>query len=276
MKKIAVINDLSGFGRCSLTAAIPVISATGCEACPLPTAILSNQTGYSSFYCTDYSEHLESYIDEWRKMGVRFDAILTGYMAGEKQADIINEFIKEFKKSGTLLLVDPVMADDGMLYGTYSGELCEKIKKLTETADIITPNLTEFCILCGIDYNELTARQDDDNYINYIAQTAKQLLNGTLKAVIVTGVKTNGKICSITVEKDGLHIAESEIFGGSYSGTGDIFASVVCGKLLNGYSAAEASKIAVNFLSASIKDSYNEKSDRNSGVNFQKYLEMIL
>lgn len=276
MKKIAVVNDLSGFGRCSLTAAIPIISAMGHEVCPLPTAILSNQTGYDSFYCSDYTEHLSEYIGEWKKLGVRFDAILTGYLASEKQADIISEFIDDFKNDNTLLIVDPVMADDGEIYGTYNKKLCEKVRKLTEKADVITPNLTELCILCNTDYDELIAKCDDGNYIEQISNIAKTLLSDTLKTVIVTGVKKGGYVLSVTVQKNRVCVAGSELFGGSYSGTGDIFASVICGKLVNGCDVVKASETAVKFLEKSIKDSFLENSDRNNGVNFQNYLEMII
>lgn len=276
MKRIAVVNDLSGFGRCSLTAAIPVISAMGHEACPIPTAILSNQTGYLSFHCTDYTECMPKYIDEWKKLGVHFDAILTGYIASEKQADIIGGFIDEFRADNTLVLVDPVMADDGEIYGTYSKKLCDKVKQLSERADVITPNLTELSILCGIDYNKLSKKSENENYLETVAQTARGLLSETLKTVIVTGVKKDGFVHTITVEKDNTAVSGSRLFGGSYSGTGDIFASVICGKLIDGMSARVASETAVRFLEKSIADSFYEKSDRNDGVNFQKYLEVIM
>lgn len=276
MKKIAVVNDLSGFGKCSLTAAIPVISAMGHEVCPLPTAVLSNQTGYPSFYCADYTPHLPKYISEWKNLGIRFDAILTGYLASETQADIISDFIDEFKMADTILVVDPVMADDGEIYGTYNDSLCEKVKKLTKKADVITPNLTELCILCNENYCEITQHQNDDNYVEIIAETAKSLLSDKLKTVIVTGVKKNGFVHNITVEKNRISVAKSKIFGGSYSGTGDIFASVICGKLVDKINVHEASENAVRFLEKAIEDSYLEHTDRNDGVNFQKYLGMII
>lgn len=275
MKKIAVINDLSGFGRCSLTVAIPIISALGCECCPLPTAVLSNQTGYESYHCIDLTDELEGYANEWKKLGYKFDAIMTGYIASPKQADLILKFIDDFKGENTKLIVDPVMADDGKIYGTYSKELCKKVIEVSRKANIITPNITELCILTGTNYEQLIAKRDNNNYIDSIVEVAKKLLNDTVKSVIVTGVITCGSICNILVEKDNVSVARSDIFGGSYSGTGDIFASVISAEIAKGTNLVYAIELATKFLEKSIKSSFREGTDRNDGVNFQRYLEML-
>ena len=272
MKRIAVINDLSGFGRCSLTATLPVISAIGIEACPLPTAILSNQTGYPSFFCTDYTENLYSYIDEWRKMGVKFDGILTGYLTSAKQAEIIYDFVEEFADVNTLVFVDPVMADDGVLYDTYDSNLCKKVKKLTKRANIIAPNLTELCILCDADYEKVTR----ENSIQKTSEIAASLLTDTLKTVIVTGVKIGDEIHNIIVDKSGKVVVKSRLIGGSYSGTGDLFSSVVCAEAVKGKSILHAVNLATVFLQKSIEDTYKENTDRNNGVNFQQHLEVLI
>lgn len=275
MKKIAVINDISGFGRCSLTAAIPVISALGVECCPLPTAVLSNQTGYKSYHCIDLTDELESYVDEWKKLGYKFDAILTGYIASAKQADLILKFIDDFKTENTKLIVDPVMADDGKIYGTYSKELCKKVVEISRKANIITPNITELCILTGTNYETIISKKDESLYLNYVADIAKVLLSDNLRSIIVTGVVTSGSICNILVEKDGISVARSEIFGGSYSGTGDLFASVISAEVAKGTSLVYAIELATKFLEKSIKSSFREGTDRNDGVNFEKCLEML-
>lgn len=275
MKKIAVINDISGFGRCSLTAAIPVISALGVECCPLPTAVLSNQTGYKSYHCIDLTDELESYVDEWKKLGYKFDAILTGYIASAKQADLILKFIDDFKTENTKLIVDPVMADDGKIYGTYSKELCKKVVEISRKANIITPNITELCILTGTNYETIISKKDESLYLNYVADIAKALLSDNLRSIIVTGVVTSGSICNILVEKDGISVARSEIFGGSYSGTGDLFASVISAEVAKGTSLVYAIELATKFLEKSIKSSFREGTDRNDGVNFEKCLEML-
>ena len=275
MKKIAVINDISGFGRCSLTAAIPVISALGVECCPLPTAVLSNQTGYKSYHCIDLTDELESYVDEWKKLGHKFDAILTGYIASAKQADLILKFIDDFKTENTKLIVDPVMADDGKIYGTYSKELCKKVVEISRKANIITPNITELCILTGTNYETIISKKDESSYLNYVADIAGALLSDNLKSIIVTGVVTSGSICNILVERDGISVARSEIFGGSYSGTGDLFASVISAEVAKGTSLVYAIELATKFLEKSIKSSFREGTDRNDGVNFENCLEML-
>lgn len=143
MKKIAVIHDLSGMGKCSLTAAIPVISAMGVQACPLPTAVLSNQTGYGSYFWDDYTDHMEEIMKEWKKMDFKPDGVYTGFLAGARQVDVILKFVEMFCTKETHILIDPVMGDQGNVYRTYSEELCEKMRTLVQQATVITPNLTE-------------------------------------------------------------------------------------------------------------------------------------
>ena len=129
-KKIAVINDFCGFGRCSITASLPIISAMGIQCCPLPTAIFSNHTGYESFYRTDYTDHMNGYMDEWKKLDLHFDGILSGYLASPDQIEIVKSFFEKFKKEDTVILIDPVMGDNGRLYPAYSSTLSEKMKEL--------------------------------------------------------------------------------------------------------------------------------------------------
>ena len=272
MKKIAVVNDLSGFGKCSLSVALPIISAMGLECSALPTAILSNQTGFDSFYCKSFTEFLPDYINEWKKMNVHFDAILTGYMADAKQVEIISHFIDDFRTYDTLVFVDPVMADDGVLYDTYDNALCEKVKALTKKANIITPNLTELCILCGADYNEIIK----ENNLQKIEELAHSLLNETTRTVIVTGIKQNGKIKNLTVEKDRIHRTNHTLLNGSYSGTGDIFSSIVCGGVTNGMDVFDAVTLATNFIYCSIKSTPTQLDYEPYGVNFQNHLEMLI
>ena len=152
-KKIAVINDLSGFGKCSLTAAISVIAAMGVQPCPLPTAILSAQTGYPSYFCDDYTDKMEEFRKEWKKMGVSFDGIYTGFMAGGRQIEKVFDFLDDFYTEDTFLLADPVMGDNGRRYDMFTPELLAMMKELVRRADIITPNLTELCLLTDTDYH---------------------------------------------------------------------------------------------------------------------------
>ena len=271
MKKIAVINDLSGFGRCSLSAMLPILSAMRLECNPIPTAILSNQTGYSDFHSVDFTEHLTPYINVWKKQNVCFDAILTGYLGSEKQVDVIIDFIDHFGKN-SLVFVDPVMADDGVLYDTYDEKLCEKVKLLAKKANIITPNLTELCILCDADYNEISKEKTNEKAY----ALAKSLLSEITKTVVVTGVKTNDEIFNIIVTENGADVVNSTLLKGSYSGTGDIFSSIVCGGITKGMGIFDAVKLATDFIYHSIKNTPTTLDYEPSGVNFQSSLEMLI
>lgn len=276
MKKAAVINDLSGFGRCSLTAAIPVLSVQGIEACPLPTAVLSNQTGYPEYYCRDLTESMPEFIKNWKKLDAEFDGILTGFVSSEKQIDIINDFCREFRKSGTLLMVDPVMADNGKVYPTFSPSLCRKIKELALTADIITPNLTEFSVLSGIDYSEFEARLYNESLQELMLESAKLILDEGVKNIIVTGVRIyERKISNCIINRDGIRTVSSESFHGSFSGTGDLFAAVVCGELIKGSDIEQAVYKAAKFIEISLKATVTDCRRTEDGICFQPFLKLL-
>ena len=272
LKKIAVINDISGFGKCSLTVSLPIISALQIECNPIPTAILSNQTGYDDFYSVDFTENMTPYIDVWKKQNVHFDAILTGYLASEKQVNVILDFIENFKDENTLVFIDPVMADDGVMYDTYDEKLCEKVKTLTKKANIITPNLTELCILCGADYKRIARK----NNVAEIGNLASSLLNETTKTVIVTGVKNDSEIINLIVDESGINLVKSALLKGSYSGTGDIFSSIVCGGITKGMNVTNAVSLATEFIYNSIKSTPTSLDYEPNGVNFQNQLEMLI
>ena len=276
MKRIAVVNDLSGLGRCSLTAALPVLSMLGTECCPLPTAILSNQTGYDSFFCVDFTDHLDAYLAEWKKRHVRFDGILTGYLASTQQAKRIAAFLDAFQTSDTLFVCDPVMADDGQVYDTYDAALCREVVQLARRANVITPNLSELCLLCGADYDALARLcAQGDGMVETVA-LAKTLLSDVLHTVVVTGVRHADTISCVLVTREGETVITGKRFGGSFSGTGDLFSAVITGELVRGIDAETAVRKAFRFLEASIEESYRAGTDRNDGVNFQNHLEMLL
>jgi len=280
MKKAAVINDLSGFGRCSLTAQLPVLSVMGIEACPLPTAVLTNQTGYDSFYCDDYTDKLDTYTAQWHSMGKSFDGISTGYLANAKQIDKILNFISVFKKEDTLLLVDPVMADGGEIYATYTKELCEGVKNLAMQADVITPNLTALCILAGEDYHSIVSCSSQHDYLDRISAVAKSLIRGSVKTVVVTGIHhmtENGEfIYNGIFTEDASCFSKSQIFKGSFSGTGDLFSSVIFGALLNGMDINSAVEMATAFVEKAIAETMKFPHDPCDGVDFQKCLDMLI
>ncbi len=276
IKKVAVINDLSGLGKCSLTAAIPVISVMGVQPCPLPTAILSNQTDYDHYYSYDYTNHIDSHIDEWKKMNLSFDGIYTGYLGSELQMEKMIRFIRNFKKENTLLLVDPVMGDNGAPYDVFTPAFGEQMKKLAFQADVITPNLTELCLLTDSSYEVLLAGAHKKDYLESIAKIGMPLLEKGIKTVIVTGINYKNKLHNLVLENDSYEVVSTEIYGGSYSGTGDLLASVVCGGMVKGASALECVKLATIFLGKALIDTVADNIPRNDGINFEPYLRMLL
>ena len=282
VKRIAVINDLSGLGKCSLTAAIPVLSVMGVQACPLPTAILSNQTGYESYYYDDYTKHIDAYTDEWTKRGLTLDGIYTGFLGSELQAEKILRFIDTFQKPDTLLLVDPVMGDSGQTYDIYTETFGVQMKRLVQRADVITPNLTELCILTDTDYHSLTSQSHSSDYLDTVASIGRRLLSLGIKTVIITGIlykaptDTETRYYNLVLEENAVTPVSSAIHGGSYSGTGDLLASVVCAGMVRGDSALESVRRGVHFLETALKETAEEQIPKNDGINFEPYLKLLL
>ena len=282
MKKAAVINDLSGFGKCSLTAAIPVLSALGVQCCPLATAVLTGQTGYPYFHCTDLTDMMPQYIDAWTQNNAHFDAIYSGYMTGRKQIEHLLDLITQFRRDNTLLLVDPVMGDDGRVYGIYSDDLLDGMKELSRKADVITPNLTEACLLSGIDIAKVMNYHDAESFLSFASETAEKLreLAERPQDVVITGVKCRKEetpfIYNIAVTERGVHTSRSHLFNRSFSGTGDLFASVLCGCRVNGMTTEDSIDLAGRFLYHSIADTMNDNIPPNDGINFEKYLVDLL
>ncbi len=275
MKKVAVINDLSGFGKCSLSVTIPILSVMGVQPCAMPTAVLSNQTGFENHYCADLTESMSSYIEMWKKNNESFDGIYSGYVASQKQIDCIFKFINLFKSSHTLLLVDPVMADNGKVYSGYNTVMCQKMCELAKRADIITPNLTELCIIANKEYNELTVQANSQSYLEQIFETAKSVITRNEQKIIVTGIKKDGFIYNGVFSKESEFFTKSNEYGTGFSGTGDIFASIVCASLVNGDSLYNAAQKATDFIEKSITDTIKEPYNSNYGVNFEKFLHEL-
>jgi len=282
VKRVAVINDLSGLGKCSLTAAIPVLSVMGVQACPVPTAVLTNQTGYDSYYCDDYTDKIDYYTEEWQKRGLTLDGIYTGFLGSAAQVAKILHFIEVFRRENTLLFVDPVMGDMGNVYDTYTPELARQMQKLVQHADVITPNLTECCILTGTDYKHLTSHQGSADYLQMIRRMAQPLLDSGIGTVIITGIIYQAsldpapKYYNLVLSGGDCHILSSAMHGGSYSGTGDLLASVVCAGMVRGESPECAAKRAVDFLEKALIETVREEIPRNDGINFEPYLSMLL
>ena len=275
IKKAAVINDLSGFGKCSLTATIAVLSVMGVQPCPMPTAVLTNQTGYKNHYCIDLTDELCHYKEMWSLNNESFDGIYSGYIADKRQVDIIFDFINAFRKSNTVVLVDPVMGDNGRLYSAFSNETCKKVCSLARSADIITPNLTELCILTDTDFEELNSHCKSDDFLNRISDVAKGAFSHSEQKIVVTGIKKGKCLYNGVFTKQDCSFVKAECHGGSFSGTGDIFASIVFASVVNGESLVSAVKKAVSFIEKATADTAKEPYDRNDGINFEKFLYQL-
>lgn len=285
MKKIAVLNDLSGMGKCSLTAAIPVISVMGIQACPLPTAVLSAQTGFPSYYCDDYTDRMDAIMEEWKKMDFYPDGIYTGFLADARQADKAVEFIEQFAKEDTKILIDPVMGDNGEEYPIYTEALCEKMRFLVRRATVITPNLTEALLLlygaqrAHVLWKELSL-MDEERLLKFTESTGKELSKEFDTEVVITGIdlsaRENHQEMGNLICKDGVQAWVSTVKeGGSYSGTGDLFASVLSAGMVKGMDTVDSVRKAVKFLSKGIHDAVLEGTDRNEGICFERYLSEL-
>ena len=281
MKKIALINDLSGFGKCSLTAAIPVISCLGVQACPLPTAVLSAQTGFPSYFYDDYTSKMNYFTDEWKKMNVSFDGIYSGYLGSSDQMHNVLYFLEQFQTKDTLYLADPVMGDNGRRIRIFTDELLESMKALTRKANVITPNLTELCLLEGADYEELQSHSKEKDYLKRIEEIEHSLLNKAevKQTILVTGIlHSEGEhtyMGNLALSEQETFYNETIYTGMSFSGTGDLFASVIAGSLVQGYSIKDAVLKAANFLQPAIEEASADKIESNHGVHFEKYLSLL-
>lgn len=278
MKKIAAINDLSGFGKCSLTAAIPIISSLGVQCCPLVTGVFSNQTGYDSFYYRDMTDDMKPCIEQWKKLGVKFDGILTGFIPNSRQGKIIADFIDEFKTSDNLVIVDPVMADDGEIYKCYTDESIKSVIALCKKADVITPNLTELCLICDENYSKLASLRDSDK-LERIRNLSSALNLGGQKTVVTSGIKLdNGKIANAVFEKGHFDVITTPCADGSFSGTGDMLSAFVAAQCVKGIDMKKAVSQATEFIYKSISAVLDESGgncNRADGTNFEKYLSEL-
>ena len=280
-KKIAVINDLSGFGKCSLTAAISAVAAMGVQPCPLPTAILSAQTGYPCYYYDDYTDRMENITREWQKMDVHFDGIYTGFISGEHQIRKVLEFLDIFCREDTFLLVDPVMGDNGVRYPVFTSRMESEMKELTARADIITPNLTELCLLTDRDCRMTEEIRRKEQIITAAEEMARELMTGKTKEAVVTGIRyreeADGRemMGNLAVTEEGTAFAAFPFIGDSYSGTGDLFASVVAAGRARGDRLSDSMALAGAMIERAIEDAVRNGVPRNDGVEYEQYLWML-
>lgn len=267
-KKIAVINDLSGYGRCSLTVAIPVLSAMGIQCCPVPTAILSNHTEFPVYFFDDYTDKMRAYAGKWQELGLTFDGISTGFLGSAKQIAIVADLVEMFRRENTKVFVDPVMGDHGILYATYTKEMCEEIKKLVVLADVVTPNVTEACILTDTPYKENGWTRKE------LLDRAMMLQNMGAKSVVITGVREGNFYTNVVLDQGAkeAEFVKMKSGGGQRPGTGDVFSSVLAGAVLNGKSLKASARQASRFVKECIIKSDELEIPHANGVCFEEIL----
>ncbi len=272
MKKIAAIHDLSSYGRASLTVAIPILSYMGYQVCPLPTAILSAHSEYPNFRCFDLTSQMESIIEHWKELDLHFDAIYSGYLASEQQMDIVERFFENFGSDDNFILVDPVLGDNNQLYTGMTSKMIEGMRRLCSKAKVITPNLTEAAFLLD---KKLTAEITQEEVMGW-CQELSQL--GPEYCIITSAPSGNPKrISTLAYNKNDNRMwkVSSDYVPASYPGTGDAFASVITGCLLNGDSLPEAIERAVYFINAGIKATFGHEHDPLNGMNQEKVLHCL-
>ena len=268
-KKLALINDVTGFGRCSVTVELPIISAMKIQVCPLPTAILSVHTGFENYFMDDYTDKMNDYIKSWQLNNLEFDAIATGFLGSAAQIEIVKEFLKNSKSQ---ILIDPVMGDHGKIYKSYTREMCIGMRKLLRYADLITPNLTEACQLLNIPYPEGGVVSDSKLAImaaNIAAQTRGW-------RVVITGVNLDvddgTNITNFVFDNGKIDFVTSKRLGSDRSGTGDVFFAVVAASIMNGEDLTAAVRKADNFVTKCILHAEKLKLEWNHGLPFEEFL----
>ncbi len=274
-KTVAAVHDISGMGKCSLTAAVPVLSAAGISVSVMPTAVLSTQTGGLNEYTyRDLTEDLRPFMSHWQKIGVKFDAVYSGFLGSSAQIDIVCDFANIFRHNNTLILCDPAMADNGTLYDTFDTSFVEKMKSLCSVADIIVPNFTEAAFLLDREYFSAPyTREYTDDLLRSLARKFG------CKFVVLTGVDFDGKSVgagALDVEKDVITYSLSERIDGMFHSTGDLFASSLLGGILNGYSVNQSAEKAIGFVVKSIKETVKIGGDSRFGLAFERCLPMYM
>ena len=274
-KKIALINDFTGFGRCSIPVQLPIISKLKIQCCPLPTAIFSNHTGFDQFFHTDYTENMTPYVSMWKHLELSFKGILSGFLGSKEQIQIVSDFIRDFKSEDTIVVVDPVMGDYGHLYPTYTEAMAENMAQLVALADIVVPNVTEACILTHTPYKDKWTTKE----LLVIARKVSAL---GPKKVVITGISQKTYVSNLCYESadlsDGLErysMLKTHKIGNSRSGTGDIFSAIIASDAVNGIDFQTSVRKASKFIQKCILTSIALDIPLTDGVAFEEVLSEL-
>lgn len=271
-KRIAAIHDISCFGKCSLTVALPLISATGIEVAAIPTAVLSTHTGgFTGYTFRDLTDDILPVAKHWQSEGIAVDAVYTGYLGSKKQVDIVIKAIDLIKKENAPVIVDPVMADHGKLYGGFPDDFPQEMKKLCKRADIITPNITEAAFMLGYDY------KDGPYDREYIEKLLTGLRSVTDSKIVLTGVWFDDRrIGAACFDGEDVYFLFSERIESTYHGTGDVFASTLVAAYMNGLGLKEATQTAVDFTCACISRTHRDHKEMRYSVNFEAEIPNLI
>lgn len=271
--RVAAIHDMSGYGRCSLTVAMPILSAMGLQCCPLPTAFLSTHTGgFTGFTFLDMTDEMPKVAAHWRSLDLDFQAIYSGFLGSGRQIGIVEDFIRDFRGADTVVVVDPVMGDHGQVYQTYAPAMCAGMARLAERADVITPNLTEAALLLGVPYRELPAGEAGCREI-----VERLSLDGR-RSVVLTGASTaedlTGAMC-YDAKTGRTEAVQTRRVPREFHGTGDVFTSVLTGALVRGLPLPEAARQAVEFIRACAERTAAQDLPMREGVDFEPLLGLL-
>ena len=271
--RVAAIHDMSGFGRCSLTVAIPILSTMGIQCCPLPTAFLSTHTGgFEGFTFLDMTDELPKVAAHWKSLGLGFQAVYSGFLGSERQIAIVEDFLREFRGPDTVAVIDPVMGDHGAVYQTYTPAMCAGMARLAELADVITPNLTEAALLLDIPYGELPVGEAGCREI-----VERLSLDGR-RSVVLTGASTapelTGAMC-FDARTGRTEAVQTRRVPQEFHGTGDVFASVLTGALVQGATLPDAARQAVDFVRACAERTARAGIPMREGVEFEPLLGLL-
>lgn len=277
VKKVAAIHDLSGYGRSSLTSIIPILSSMKLQVCPVPTAVLSTHTGgFEGFSFLDLTDYMEQHIAHWKKLGLEFDCIYSGFLGSPRQIKIVADFVDFFSHKNNLTVIDPVLGDNGRLYGTMGKEMVEEMKKLIGKADIITPNFTEVTFLLDKEYKKEISEAEIKEWLIELAAIGPKIVIATSvpdEDSHSTDRKTN--VVAYDRENNVFWKVSCKYIPASYPGTGDAYTSVVIGSLLQGDSLPIAIERGVQFITQCILASYGFKYPNREGVLLERMLDVL-
>ena len=282
--RLAMINDIAGFGRCSTTVSLPVISVMKVQVCPVPTSVLSNHLGFPLCHFDDYTSHMRDYIKVWNELGLTFDGLYCGFLGNEEQIDIVREFVEMFRPP--LFLLDPVMGDHGRAYSSITETHVQKMNALLPLADIITPNITEACLLTGTPWKDgewtmqelsgLCERLADICQQESVSSGEASVGTVSSASIVITGIRQGDSLVNFLWD-DGVYTTVSTpIAGASRPGTGDIFASILAADAVRGETLLTSVQKAANFVGLCITGSEKAGTPVQEGVVFEKYLAALL